>query len=46
MVDTLRSRDGEAIPTVRMPVRMTGLSGPTDKASPRLGQHNGETWLK
>jgi len=46
MVSTLRSRDGEPIPTVRLPVRMTGLAGPGDRASPRLGQHQSETWLK
>jgi crotonobetainyl-CoA:carnitine CoA-transferase CaiB-like acyl-CoA transferase len=50
LVGTVHSRDGEAIPTVRMPVRMTGLGAPGTtseaRASPRLGQHDGETWLK
>jgi crotonobetainyl-CoA:carnitine CoA-transferase CaiB-like acyl-CoA transferase len=46
MVGTLKSRDGESIPTVRLPVRMTGLDTAESRASPRLGQHNHETWLK
>jgi crotonobetainyl-CoA:carnitine CoA-transferase CaiB-like acyl-CoA transferase len=46
LVGTVRSRDGEAVPTVRLPVRMTGLGAPETRASPRLGQHNDETWLK
>lgn len=46
LVGTVHSRDGEAIPTVRSPVRMTGLGAPDDRASPRLGQHQSETWLK
>jgi crotonobetainyl-CoA:carnitine CoA-transferase CaiB-like acyl-CoA transferase len=50
MVNTVYSRDGEAIPTVRLPVRMSGLeaagSAPAAGAAPRLGQHNAETWLK
>jgi crotonobetainyl-CoA:carnitine CoA-transferase CaiB-like acyl-CoA transferase len=49
LVGTVQSRDGEAIPTVRLPVLMSGLSTPATgpgTAAPRLGQHNHETWLK
>jgi crotonobetainyl-CoA:carnitine CoA-transferase CaiB-like acyl-CoA transferase len=50
LVGTVHSRDGEAIPTVRLPVRMSGLAAPGTSpgtsAAPRLGQHNDETWLK
>jgi crotonobetainyl-CoA:carnitine CoA-transferase CaiB-like acyl-CoA transferase len=46
LVGTVHSRDGEAIPAVRLPVRMTGLGSMQTRASPRLGQHQDETWLK
>ncbi len=49
LVGTVQSRDGEAIPTVRLPIQMSGLATPATgpgTAAPRLGQHNDETWLK
>jgi crotonobetainyl-CoA:carnitine CoA-transferase CaiB-like acyl-CoA transferase len=46
LVGTVHSRDGETIPAVRLPVRMSGLGVPADRSAPRLGQHQSETWLK
>ena len=46
MVSMLRSRDGEAVPTVRAPLTMTGLESPALRAAPRLGQHQLESWSR
>jgi crotonobetainyl-CoA:carnitine CoA-transferase CaiB-like acyl-CoA transferase len=44
MVSTVHSRDGEAVPAVRLPLRIGGASLHPDRAAPRLGQHDGESW--
>jgi crotonobetainyl-CoA:carnitine CoA-transferase CaiB-like acyl-CoA transferase len=40
----VKSRDGEAVPAVRLPVHMTGLDAPAACAAPRLGEHQHESW--
>jgi crotonobetainyl-CoA:carnitine CoA-transferase CaiB-like acyl-CoA transferase len=44
MVFRVTSRDGESVPAVRSPLAMTGLSGPSARAAPRLGEHQHESW--
>ena len=42
MTGSATSRDGEQIPAVRLPVRMSGHSSAVTCAAPRLGQHQAE----
>jgi crotonobetainyl-CoA:carnitine CoA-transferase CaiB-like acyl-CoA transferase len=44
MVYQVTTRDGESVPAVRAPLRMTGLSEPSPRAAPRLGEHQHESW--
>jgi crotonobetainyl-CoA:carnitine CoA-transferase CaiB-like acyl-CoA transferase len=39
------SRDGEAVPGLRLPVRMTGATLTSARAAPRLGEHQTQSWL-
>jgi len=39
---TVRSRDGEAVPAVRTPIRIDGSPAPVHRAAPRLGEHQRE----
>jgi crotonobetainyl-CoA:carnitine CoA-transferase CaiB-like acyl-CoA transferase len=46
MVRMLASRDGEPVPSVRLPIRMDGLVPAGGRASPRLAEHQGNVaWL-
>ena len=40
----VKSRDGETVPAVRLPVNMTGLDAPAARAAPRLGEHQQQSW--
>lgn len=44
MVYEAKSRDGELVPALRVPVRMTGLDMSAMRAAPRLGEHQHESW--
>jgi crotonobetainyl-CoA:carnitine CoA-transferase CaiB-like acyl-CoA transferase len=44
MVQVLTSRDGESVPSVRVPVHMTGVDMSALRAAPRLGEHQHESW--
>ena len=44
MVYEVKSRDGEPVPALRVPVRMTGLDMSAARAAPRLGEHQHESW--
>jgi crotonobetainyl-CoA:carnitine CoA-transferase CaiB-like acyl-CoA transferase len=45
MVETLHARDGEPVPTVRLPVRMAGIATQSARAAPRLGEHQSADWV-
>jgi crotonobetainyl-CoA:carnitine CoA-transferase CaiB-like acyl-CoA transferase len=44
MVYEVKCRDGEPVPALRVPVRMTGLDMSAGRAAPRLGEHQHESW--
>jgi crotonobetainyl-CoA:carnitine CoA-transferase CaiB-like acyl-CoA transferase len=44
MVHEVKSRDGEPVPAVRVPVHMLGVDMPVARAAPRLGEHQHESW--
>jgi crotonobetainyl-CoA:carnitine CoA-transferase CaiB-like acyl-CoA transferase len=44
MVYEVRSRDGESIPSIRVPVHMPGIDMSAARAAPRLGEHQRESW--
>jgi crotonobetainyl-CoA:carnitine CoA-transferase CaiB-like acyl-CoA transferase len=44
MVYEVKSRDGESVPALRVPVHMTGLDMSAARAAPRLGEHQQESW--
>ncbi|MEO6185407.1 MAG: CoA transferase, partial [Steroidobacteraceae bacterium] len=46
MVVQARKSDGTTLPVVRLPVRMPGLPDPTQRAAPRLGEQQHESWAQ
>jgi CoA:oxalate CoA-transferase len=44
MLQTVKRDDGTLVTTTRSPLRINGVRGASDRAAPRVGEHNASIW--